>query len=140
MLCNQCGAHIPDDAVLCDNCGMVFEKEISEIEPEESRLPAVCEKSDFAEGVKDNKKVNIGSIAIKVISVICALLCLVIFSNGATFVKSAISSSGSGSIMGGLFGSASAGFPAEFYYGLHYAFMGMGVAFSGILIILGFKK
>ena len=29
---------------------------------------------------------------------------------------------------------------AEFYYGLHYAFMGMGVAFSGILIILGFKK
>jgi phosphate/sulfate permease len=117
---------------------MVFEKEISEIEPEESRLPAVCEKSDFAEGVKDNKKVDIGSIAIKVISVICALLCLVIFSNGATFVKSAISSSNS--IMGGLFGSTSAGFPAEFYYGLHYAFMGMGVAFSGILIILGFKK
>lgn len=139
MLCNQCGAHIPDDAVLCDNCGMVFEKEISEIEPEVSHLPAVCEKSDFAERVKD-KKADIGRGVIKVISVICALLCLVIFSNGATFVKSAVSSSGSGSIMGGLFGSASSGFPAEFYYALHYAFIGMGVAFSGILIILGFKK
>lgn len=145
MLCNQCGANVEDDARVCDNCGMVFEEPAEETlscgNACGSGLPAVHSTDNgFNEYIPEKKKADIGGILVKTVSVICAVLCMILFSNAATYVKSAISASSSQSIMGGFFGTSSSGFPAEFYGAIHYAFIGMGVAFSGILIILGFKK
>lgn len=139
MICEQCGALIDDNTPVCDNCGFKFETNEREIAQELSnpQVPAILE--DVQKDDKTDKKRPVNLFA-KIVAVVAAIGCLWMFLSGAMFMDAAIANTQSQSFMGGIFGSSGSALPAELFAGLRQAFIAMGIGFSGIILILGFKK
>jgi len=143
MICKQCGALIEDDAVVCDNCGIRLDIDEEDADKEAisevtSPVPALRE---FAEDYSEKGgRISSGNIFVKCLSVVCSLICFVLFLFAARCVEGIGAIYQTQSFIGGIFGSSSSGFPMEFYDALHYAFLGMGVGLSAVILILGFKK
>lgn len=141
MVCPQCGALIEDGVPVCGNCGVSLNEEIprDNIEREQfvSGVPALREFADTEDNTPKDKDRN---IFVKCVSVLCAVVCFCMFMFAAGAVESNVVSTQVPSVFGGIFGSSQSGISAELGAALHYAFIGMGFAFSGMLLILGFKK
>lgn len=146
MLCHQCGALINDGAEVCDNCGYRFdsvaEDDINvkeEIKPavDGEKVPALRTiEEEFASATK---KADANTI-VKVLSVVGAVLCFVLFFIAANIVGSVSIAPQAQSFMGGFFSTGTTGLPIEFYMSLRYCFFGLGTALSMMLLIQGFKK
>ena len=139
MICKQCGALIDDNTAVCDNCGFKFESDEREIAEELSnpQVPAVLEDVQ-KENASERKGVS--NLFVKIVAVLAAIGCFWMFFNGAVFMDAAIANTSGQSFMGGIFGSSGSSVPAELFAGLRQAFIAMGIGFSGIILILGFKK
>ena len=137
MICPQCGALVEDIAKVCENCGIALTPEVKEEIPAETAiLPVLQEKAEeiLPPPAKD------GNLFVKWVSVICAVVCFVTFMLAATTVESTLVTTQIPSVFGSIFGSSQAGLPKELAGALAYAFTGMAFAFSGLILIAGFKK
>lgn len=139
MICTQCGALVEDAAEICENCGMILNAEAEEVSSDRHsvNLPALSEEDGNLGKSFAKKNTN---LFVKWVSVICAVVCFVTFMMAATTVESSIVVNQTPSVFGGLFGSSQASLPAELARALGYAFTGMAFAFSGLILITGFKK
>ena len=137
MICPQCGALAEDTATVCENCGMVLAPEVKEDTTIETAIvPVLKEKTEeiLPPPARDN------NLFVKWVSVICAIVCFLTFMLAATTVETSSVTTQVPSVFGGIFGSSQAGLPKELAGALAYAFTGMAFAFSGLILIAGFKK
>lgn len=146
MLCQQCGALINEGTEVCDNCGYRFDSvEADGINVKEEINPdANSEKVPALRTIEEEfatvpKKTDANTV-VKVLSVVGAAFCFLLFFIAANIIGSVNVSTQTQSFMGGLFSSGTIGFPIEFYMSLRYVFFGFGTALSVMLLIQGFKK
>lgn len=128
-----------DNAAVCDNCGFQFEKDEREMAEEFSsqQVPAI---PVFSEAESDGGGKKSGDIFVRIIAVIGAVACFAAFFSGAAYMDAAIAGVQSQSFVSGFFGSSTGSLPAELFAGLRQGMLAMGVGFSAIILILGFKK
>lgn len=137
MICPQCGALIEDSAKTCENCGMILPVAEAEVSFEPVNLPAPVPDAGEREEHLPKKD---GNLFVKWVSIVCSVICFVTFMLAAATVETAGVSSQMPSMFGSIFGGGQATLSPELAGALGYAFTGMAFAFSGLILIAGFKK
>lgn len=145
MICEQCGALLPDDVEVCDNCGYKLYQSDTAAAPEtdgseyqsEERMPAL--KDAFAPEQAENKS-ELRVILIRIFSAIMAVLTVVLFFMGAHLIaQAALGGSNSQSIMGSLFAGGMFN-SAMLLSGVAYAVRALGLVLGSMLFVMGWKK
>lgn len=145
MICEQCGAMLPDDVEVCDNCGYKLHQEDTAAaletdgsEYQAERMPAL---RDAFDGMgQEAEKTGLGTILLRIFASLMAVFVVVLFFMGAHLIAAAGYSAGNTqSLMGSLFANGMFNY-AQMFAGVAYAVRGLGLAVGSILFIVGWKK
>lgn len=145
MICEQCGAMLPDDIEVCDNCGYQLHQDHTAAAPETDgreyqaeRMPAL--RDAFAQEAPEPEKTGLSTILIRVFSGLMAVLTVVLFFMGAQLIARAGYSAGnSQSLMGSLFAGGMFNY-AQMCAGVAYAVRALGLVLGSMLFVIGWKK
>ncbi len=145
MICEQCGALLPDDVEVCDNCGYKLHQPDTAAAPETDgseyqhgeRMPAL--KDAFVQEQAAGKS-ELRVILIRIFSAIMAVLTVVLFFMGAHLIsQAALGGSSSQSIMGSLFAGGMFN-SAMLLAGVAYAVRALGLVLGSMLFVMGWRK
>lgn len=145
MICEQCGAMLPDDVEVCDNCGYRLHQDKTAAAPEtdgseyqDARMPAL--RDAFAQEEQGTEKTALSTILIRIFSAVMAVLTIVLFFVGAQLIaRAGLSAGNSQSLMGSLFASGMFNY-AQMFTGVAYAVRALGLVLASMLFVIGWKK